>query len=186
MKLSEIRENLVKGDMFARIIENRFGDYIEIVKKGSSEPVAYITLNKGDDVSNSKVRRDLIDIESEREFNREWNDHLPLIEKFVDQLKDTGFNVEVKPNRSIGGVKIYANQLTISINFGCIDNDMFSRNATIYVNNEVLWSSTTAGVDRIIKLLSSPEGYIKALINDQARSTEEIDHWFKQLDLSDE
>ena len=184
IKLSEIRANIVKGDMYYRITESRFGDYIEIVKKGSSDPVAYITLNKGDDENNYKVRRDLMNIDSERRFNKEWDEHLPLITKFIDRLKDAGFTVGYRPDRSMGGAKIYANELTMSINFGFFDKDIFSRNATIYLNGEALWSSISGDTDRILNLLSGD--YIRNLLNDQQRSSEELHRWFKQLDLSDD
>ena len=185
IKLEEIRKELVKGDMYYRITESRFGDYVEIFKKGDPNPVAYITLNKGSEVNNNKVRKDLMNIESERRFSREWNDHLPLIEKFTNQLKDAGFAVMVTPNRSIGGATIAANEMSISINFGCFENDIFSRNATIYVGGKLLWSSVNCGTDRIIELLTTGN-YIRNLLTDKERSSEELDSWFKQLDLSDD
>ena len=184
LKLEEIRSKIITGEYYYKTNESRFGDYIEIIKKGSSDPIAYITLNKGDEINNNKVRKDLMNIESERRFSREWNNHLPLIEKFTNQLKDAGFAVTVTPNRSIGGATIAANEMSISINFGCFDNDIFSRNATIYVGGKVLWSSVNCGTDRIIDLLSGD--YIRNLLADQERSSEELDSWFKQLDLSDD
>jgi hypothetical protein len=184
LKLKEIRAGLIEGNLFYHIKESRFGDYIEIVKKGSSDPVAYITLNKGDDENNYKVRRDLIDIESERRYRREWDEHFPLIENFVGQLKNAGFTVNYKPERSTAGVVVYANELKISINFACFDKSLFSRNAIIYVNGDVLWTSVSADADRILALLSGD--YLSNLLNDQERSSAELSHWFKTLDLSDD
>ena len=185
LKLEEIRESLVNGNMFYRTIESRFGDYIELFKKGDPTPVAYITLNKGDDENNHKVRRDLMDIEAERRYNREWNDHLPLIEKFVGQLKDAGFTVDYKPNRPNAGVIVYANELKISMNFEFLDRSLFNRNAVIYVNGNVLWTNIDGDTEYLVKLLNT-DNYLSALINDQERSSEELHRWFKTLDLSDD
>lgn len=185
LKLEEIRAKLITGDMYYRITESRFGDYVSIYKKGSADPIAYITLNKGDDENNIKVRRDLMDIDSEKRFNGEWNDHIPLIEKFINQLKDAGFTVGCKPERSIHGAKIYANELVISINFACFDKSMFSRNSVIYVGGKAIWTSIDADADRIIDLLSGGD-YIRSLLADEERSTEELHRWFKTLDLSDD
>lgn len=185
LTLKEIRAKLITGEYYYRTTESRFGDYVEIFKKGDTIPIAYITLNKGDEENNNKVRRDLMDIESERHFKREWDEHLPLIEKFVGQLKDAGFTVGYRPDRTHGGVRIYANELKISINFGFLDRDIFSRNATIYVNGAALWSSIDGDTDRILKLLSGDD-YIRNLLNDQQRSSEELHRWFKTLDLSDD
>lgn len=182
--LEEIRQSLINGDMFARTIESRFGDYIEIVKRGDPDPVAFITLNKGDDTNNRKVRRDLIDIEAARRFNKEWDEHLPLIKKFVKQLKDAGFNVDYKPNRPNDGATIYANELEISINFGCIDNDIFARNANIYVGGKVIWSMN-CGTDRLLEILTTGD-YIHNLIADEEKTSKELARWFKTLDLSDD
>jgi hypothetical protein len=171
--------------MYYRITESRFGDYVSIYKKGNADPVAYITLNKGDDENNIKVRRDLMDIDSEKRFNGEWNDHIPLIEKFINQLKDAGFTVSCKPERSIHGAKIYANELVISINFACFDKSLFSRSSVIYVGGKAIWTSIDADADRIIDLLSGGD-YIHNLLADQERSSEELASWFKTLDLSDD
>ena len=184
IKLEEIRKELVNGNMFTRIVESRFGDYIEIFKKGSSDPVAYITLNKGDDTNNRKVRRDLIDIEAERRFNKEWDEHLPLIKKFVKQLKDAGFKVDYTPSRTNAGVIVYANELKISMNFGCFENNIFSRHATIYIDRKVIWS-VNCGTDRLLEILTTGD-YIHNLIADEEKTSEELSHWFKQLDLSDD
>lgn len=185
LTLKEIRANLVKGDMFARTVESRFGDYIEIVKRGDPKPIAYITLNKGDDTNNSKVRRDLIDIDYERRFKKEWDDHLPLIEKFINQLKDAGFTVNYKPERSTAGVVVYANELKISINFACFDKSLFSRNAVIYAGGNVIWTSVDDDADKILELLTTGD-YIHNLIADESKTSEELSHWFKTLDLSDD
>lgn len=188
LKLEEIRENLINGNYYYKTNESRFGDYVEIFKKGDPKPIAYITLNKGDDENNNKVRRDLMNIDSERRFRREWNEHLPLIEKFVGQLKDAGFTVGYKPNRANVGVIVYANELKISMNFEFLDRNLFNRSAIIYVNGEALWRSINGDTEYIIKLLTTGTGnsYLHNLIADQKRSSEELDHWFKQLDLSDD
>lgn len=186
LKLEEIRAKLITGDMYYRITESRFGDYVSIYKKGSADPIAYITLNKGDDENNRKVRRDLMDIESERHFKREWDEHLPLIEKFVNQLKDAGFTVGYKSNRSIHGAKIYANELTMSINFACFNKDIFSRNAVIYAGGNVIWTSVSDDADKILELLTTDGNYLRNLISNEKKTSEELSHWFKQLDLSDD
>ena len=186
LKLEEIRNNLITGEYYYRTTESRFGDYIEIFEKGSINPVAYITLNKGDDTNNTKVRRDLMDIEAERRYKMEWDDHLPLIEKFVSQLKDAGFTVGYKSNRANVGVIVYANELKISMNFEFLDRNLFNRNAIIYVNGEALWHSINSDTDYIIKLLTTGNSYLHNLIADQKRSSEDSARWFKQLDLSDD
>ena len=186
LKLKEIRAGLIEGNLFYHIKESRFGDYVEIFKKGDTIPVAYITLNKGDEENNNKVRRDLMNIETERHFKREWDEHLPMIEKFVGQLKDAGFTVGYKSNRSIHGAKIYVNELTMSINFACFDKDIFSRNAVIYAGGNVIWTSVSDDADKILELLTTDGNYLRNLISNEKKTSEELSHWFKQLDLSDD